>query len=741
MPVWKKALAVMLSLVVALGLLLFVAGLAYEINSHGALNSPNAASAAPEAGLVGYAFLAKPLTDATVNVYELKSDGQTGALLASTTTDANGYYTVSAASGLPSSSSLLVTTAGGSSVDEISGKPLASASGDSLKTIVAPEAAYALLTPLTTLAASRAMSLIKAGNSIESSVAVSYGAIARQYNMETLTAIVPAVVSDPQSVKVSGITARQMGLILAGLDEEAATLGVTDFGIVNALAQDISDGDFDGKEGATQITIGDPVPLPPDAATLKLAEAISKINASHLSIPLITQQPPISSLGPGVLFVSSPGLPLFVDGEAASALIGSGGGTAPIKCILKSGSIMPAEFGLTTTCSVQYSGMPVLGTSVGRIGDLFTVQMSDSSKPPQSVSFDLRISVVAKPPAITTKDGVCPQVKQPCSLTIATASGGTEPYSFTGEFGFGSKPLGMFIQMDGTLSGSPATAGKYTFNVCVVDLVGSEKCALVTVVVQDTPPAQPAAGAYYYHLLVDGSDPLVGGPYPDLPTCQAHQALFGSVGRFWCSKSSNPSDTPSPSDTPATSVTWYLHFNCGGDASCIQTPGNGNNTGIFATFSDSGFAPGGNQGVCEQGRIPFDNLGEAQTSWCSTNSDPGEIGPSSPSDTSATSAFDGTYKGSMTETGTNASGQAIKGSALVALSVSGKTITVTAPLSAAGSVDDGGAATFTLSDSGGSCQYSGSFTTSGGVKSASGTMSCALSGGGTTSGTWSVTAK
>jgi hypothetical protein len=499
MPVWKKALAVMLSLVVALGLLLFVAGLANKINpipSPGPSNSSSAASAAPEVGLSGYAFLATPLTGATVNVYELKSDGQAGVLLASTTTDASGYYTVSAAIGLPSSSSLLVTTAGGSSVDEISGKPTQSAPGDSLKTIVAPGAAYALLTPLTTLAASRTVSLIAAGNSADNSIAVSYGAIARQYNLETLTAILPAVVNDPQSVKVSGATARQMGLILAGLDEEAATLGVTDFGLVNALAQDISDGTFDGKEGAAPITIGDPILLPPDAATLKLAEAISKINANHLPIQLLTQQPAISNLGPGVLFVSSPGLPAFVDGEAATALIGYGGGTPEITCELKSGSIMPAEFSLLPNCGVQYSGVPVLGTSVGRIGAEFTVVMSDSSKPKQAVSFDLRISVGEKPPAISTKDGICHgrqaglfAVKQPCNLTIATASGGTKPYSFTGEFEFGGPPLGMFIGthgVDGTLSGSPLIAGPYTFNVCVVDLVGYEKCAPVTVVVEDT---------------------------------------------------------------------------------------------------------------------------------------------------------------------------------------------------------------------------------------------------------------
>jgi len=70
-------------------------------------------------------------------------------------------------------------------------------------------------------------------------------------------------------------------------------------------------------------------------------------------------------------------------------------------------------------------------------------------------------------------------------------------------------------------------------------------------------------------------------------------------------------------------ATWYLHFNCGGDPTCISTPGNGSNTGIFQDFSSSG----DNQGACEGGRIPFDNLGEAKTSWCSTSSNPADTGP------------------------------------------------------------------------------------------------------------------
>ena len=532
------------------------------------LGAFNAAPVPVQISLSGHAYVSTPLADATIDVYELKSDGQTGALLASTTTDAGGYYTVSASIGLAPSSSLLVTTTGGSSVDEISGKPTQAGPGDSLKTIVTPGGDYALLTPLTTIAASRTTSLIAAGNSADNSIAVSYGAIARQYNLETLIAIDPAVVSDPQSVKVSGITARQMGLILAGLDEEAATFGATDFGLVNALARDISDGTFDGKEGATQIIVGDP-PLPPDAATLKLEEAISKftaspINASHLPTPQIVQQPANINLGPGVLFVASPGLPAFADGQAGSAPINPGGGTAPISCTVTSG-IMPVEFVLLPDCSVQYSGVPVLGTSTMRITDAFTVTMSDSSKPSQSVNFDLRITITGKPPAVTAIDGTCPQVHKSCTVVIATATGKNPPFYFSGDsFGNGAPPMGMIIGLDGKLTGTPSGTGAYTFDVCATDVVGAQACTPTTVTIEgpsspSAPPAPPATAApnaaYYLHWSCGGQDQcaaVMGGPtgiqgvsYASLSDCQTAQNSYpmgrwdGKVGT-WCDPSKDP---------------------------------------------------------------------------------------------------------------------------------------------------------------------------------------------------------
>ena len=133
----------------------------------------------------------------------------------------------------------------------------------------------------------------------------------------------------------------------------------------------------------------------------------------------------------------------------------------------------------------------------------------------------------------------------------------------------------------------------------------------------------------------DDKDAVADTPRPAAKTSKFWAAVALASGLFiilvflfiWQVSPPNTSSTNGGNNPGGngndSSATYYLHFNCGGDASCIQTPGNGGNTGIFTTFSNSG----DNQAACDQGRIPFDNLGEAQTSWCSTSSNPGDTGP------------------------------------------------------------------------------------------------------------------
>jgi hypothetical protein len=449
------------------------------------------ADAPVEIQLSGGAYLARPLTESTVKVYEMKSDGQPGALLATTVTDKDGHYTASVLR--HPSSWLLVITSGGRYIDEISQDPLSAGPNDSLKTILRPGSNYASLTPLTTFAVARASSLAASGKPLRDSFEVSYAAVARQYSLEAITDIDPAIADDPQDVQLSGRTARQYGLILAGLDEEANTLGVTDFALTDAVAQDLSDGTLDGKDGATPILIDKAISLPADATTAKLQNAIDTFaaspgNVTHLPAPQISLQAPQIDLNTGGLAYVSPNvLPAWIDGQAATVPIRGSGGTLPYTCEIAGGEL-PQGLSLSRDCVI--SGTGILGTSAMRITAPFTVRMSDASQPPQSVSFDLRITIIAKPPTITVLGVKCPKAGKACSVTVASATGGTPWYYFTsGSFGSGTPSLGMIVNLKGQLTGTPARDASYRFGVCVVDLVGAMDCDVTTVMVGEPSPS------------------------------------------------------------------------------------------------------------------------------------------------------------------------------------------------------------------------------------------------------------
>jgi hypothetical protein len=481
-------------------------------------------SPSSEIQLAGRAAVATPLTGATVKVFELNSDGQPGALLATAVTGGDGYYTVSIQR--RGSSLLLVTASGGSYVDTGSGKKLSASQGAYLRSIPGAGDISASLTPLTTFAADRAVALAGGGNPLGSSVDVSTAAISRQFNLETITAVAPAVIGDAQDVQVSGRVAREYGLILAGLAAEADALGVTPLGLADAVALDWSDGTLDGKHGTASILVDNKVALPADAVTRKLQDAINSVAASsgnltHLPAPQVSLQAPDIDLNTaGLAYVSPNVLPAWIDGQAGKVTLLGRGGTSPYSCELASGSL-PKGFSLSDDCTLSGDGTSVLGSSPMLITTPFTVKMSDASQPPQTVSFDLHITIIAKPPKITALGGTCPEAGKACSVPIATATGGTPPYYFQrGSFGNGSPPMGMTVNLNGTLSGKPTRAGPYRFQVCVVDLVGATDCETATVTVGEsaTPaqgnlpsgfPTNLPTGTYHVSICIDVNIPDV----------------------------------------------------------------------------------------------------------------------------------------------------------------------------------------------------------------------------------------
>jgi MBG domain-containing protein/List-Bact-rpt repeat protein/Regulator of Chromosome Condensation (RCC1) repeat protein/Big-like domain-containing protein len=75
------------------------------------------------------------------------------------------------------------------------------------------------------------------------------------------------------------------------------------------------------------------------------------------------------------------------------------------------------------------------------------------------------------------------QVGQFYSQLVGQGTGGTPPYYFSLETGSGFPPIGIIMDLNGNLSGTPSVAGTYNFGVCVVDLVGEQDCETATLIV------------------------------------------------------------------------------------------------------------------------------------------------------------------------------------------------------------------------------------------------------------------
>jgi hypothetical protein len=155
------------------------------------------------------------------------------------------------------------------------------------------------------------------------------------------------------------------------------------------------------------------------------------------------------------------------DGTAATAYsqtLTASGATAPYSFAVTSGAL---PTGLSLASNGSLTGTP---TSAGSF--TFTVTATDSNPclGPYSGSQAYTVVIAAAGPVISVAPGnpSLPQatVGESYNETF-TATGGSAPYSFS--ITSGALPPGLSLASNGTLSGTPSTAGSYTFTVTATD--------------------------------------------------------------------------------------------------------------------------------------------------------------------------------------------------------------------------------------------------------------------------------
>jgi len=245
--------------------------------------------------------------------------------------------------------------------------------------------------------------------------------------------------------------------------------------------------------------------------------------------------------------------PLQVNVSAAPIQHTTAGGTAPFSfnCTALPRSLPPGMTLVSNTSGCVLSGTP---TAAGNYS--YTIAVSDSGGVSQ-LSRTYQVQVQA-PLTITSTTLPAGTAGTPYSATLA-ASGGVPPYTWS--LNAGSLPPGLNLASNGQISGTPTTAGTFTFNVRVTDSavqvfapVPGPRSATTTgnvsitiqpatpplAITTDSVPAATAGVSYNFALAATGGTPpytwaLAAGPLPAGITLSPAGLLSGTptqVGSF-----------------------------------------------------------------------------------------------------------------------------------------------------------------------------------------------------------------
>jgi hypothetical protein len=473
---------------------------------------------------------------ATIKVFALAASGARGAQLGTATTTGAGTFEANLTP--RPTAPFLAEASAGAYVDEATGATVTLSATDVMTAVVPAGTTWISITPLTHLAAGRALALAAAGTPLPTAVAASNAQVAQGFGVSDIVAIHAVAATDATALATASLDQRVLALVVAGLAQEAAALGVRAIDLVAALAVDQADGLLDGLDGSTPIGVpliaGGTVALPATAATTSLQAAIDAFAASasnETNLTTAVVSPIATTVGPvgaGAFYATSTSLPAWKSGQTGSFQLTATGGTAPYTCTLTSGSL-PGWLSLSTNCTLSGTA-PVLAAGTTRtVSAPFTVTVSDSAASAVSQAVTLSVTVVQAAPTLTLVSPM-PQgtVGVPYQQSpVVSVSGGSPPYHYgTGSFANGAPPPGLVVDLSGRVSGTPAAAGSYGFAVCAVDLVGSMTCSATSVAIVALPPGGLA-------LTYSGTFSGAGDfqrPFPAWgTTCSFHNVFSGTV--------------------------------------------------------------------------------------------------------------------------------------------------------------------------------------------------------------------
>ena len=232
-----------------------------------------------------------PTQQATVTAFAV-TDGRTGAQIASTTTDAQGNFTMSMGT---YSGPLMLQAHGGLYTDEATGAMMRMGTGDVMTAVMTTIASGTnvngvMVTPLTSMAQARARSM--SGGMTDANIAAANAALGNYCMVSDILRVQPMNTMTTGSAATATQDARNYGACIAAMSQYAKNLGMPGSStFVTDMMGDATDGIMNGKMDGTSITMpmggmmgGQQSMMPTDAGTSGLADAMESFMNSGANL-------------------------------------------------------------------------------------------------------------------------------------------------------------------------------------------------------------------------------------------------------------------------------------------------------------------------------------------------------------------------------------------------------------------------------------------------------------------------